>query len=274
MKKTTKPKVQPVLTYEERIQQAYKNKLSHCWGDVKKVPVPENRKLKVGDEVQVGNLDDCIVAWISDDQQYVVIDYTSVENNYGKPIINEHQIGCWDWRDVYLLYDIINTELFPRNNNSRNTYQNIQLGSLVNKVLSYGADDAPEYQRDYVWTNKDEINLINSIINGSDIGKFIFLKYKWPKVDAEVLDGKQRLNTLIRFITSQFKVNGLYWHEWSRFDRQRFGDHVVQYAELDAENFTEADKLRIFLQVNAAGVPQSEEHLTKIKTRLQELENE
>ena len=38
-------------------------------------------------------------------------------------------------------------------------------------------------------------------------------------------------------------------------------------AKIKSIKFTEADKLRLFLNVNVAGVPQSEEHLKKVKER-------
>ncbi len=277
VKKIKKTKEPIVLTREESIKQALVSKQKSYFSRGNESPfsiipeVPTNRYVKIGDKVQIGNLTDCVVAFVSVDRKFIVVDYTNVNNNYGNPI-HTPAIGCWVWVDVFLLTNIEETELIPNYNSSRDNWSTGSIDGLLMKTLYFGTNSNPTYQRGYVWTEEDEVRLIDSVFNGSDIGKFIFLKYEWPVTDVDVLDGKQRLNTLVRFITSQFKYKGLYWHQISRSDRSRFEDRTVQYAELDAKNFTEADKLRLFLRVNAAGVPQDESHLSAIKQRLAELE--
>jgi hypothetical protein len=260
-----------VLTREEQIQRTYQSKVKDGWANHNIPEVPENRFLVIDEEVQIGNLDDCTVAWISDDRKFVVIDFTRTNNNYGNPILTR-EIGCWAWYDVYAKKDITATKIIPDKWFVFDTFSTSSIDSLMNKVLYFGTNSNPDYQRGYVWNEQDEINLIDSVFNGSDIGKFVFLKYEWPKTDVDVLDGKQRLNTLVRFITSQFSYKGLYWHQLSKSDRYKFEDRKVQVAELDANRFTEADKLRLFLQVNVAGVPQDESHLTEIRQKLATLE--
>ena len=271
------PKVVIPLTRDEQIQQALdkeqKSYLSRSSGNPFDIipEVPENRYLKIGDNVEIGNLDSCVVCYITPDQKFVVVDYNNICNNYGNPISTPN-IGCWPWHSVFLADNIQRTKLMLDDHTVINRFSTSGISSLIMKVLYFGVDSNPEFQRDYVWTEQDEVNLVDSIFHGRDIGKFIFLKYEWPRNDQDVLDGKQRLNAIIRFVTSQFKYKGFYWHELGRLDRHKFEDHLIQYAELDANKFNEADKLRLFLNVNIAGVPQSEEHLAKIKARLSELE--
>ncbi|MCK9371225.1 DUF262 domain-containing protein, partial [Candidatus Dojkabacteria bacterium] len=210
-------------------------------------------------------------AFVSEDLKFVVVDYVKIDNNYGKPI-HTPSIGCWVWYDVFLLADVKQTSFAPENNTIFDRYSTSSIEGLLTKALYFGTNSNPTYQRGYVWTEEDEVRLIDSVFNGSDIGKFIFLTYPWPIEDDDVLDGKQRLNTLVRFTTSQFQYNGLYWHQLSKVDRYKFEGRLVQYVEIDAKNFTEADKLRLFLQVNAAGVPQDESHLSAIRQQLAKLE--
>lgn len=267
-----KVKVQPVLTRDERIALVLSNKITDnpvITGTSVMSEVPKLRYLKVGDEVEIGNLSNCVVCHVTDDQKFVVVDYSFINNNCGNPITTP-SIGCWVWFEVYKKYNILNTSMTVKNGVPRHQYKNSTLACLLTKVLHWGVDDSPEYQRDYVWTDQDKFNLIDSIFNGRDIGKFVFLSYDYPR-DEEVLDGKQRLNTLVQFYTSKFKYKNLYYHELCRWDRNTFEDYMVQFAELDAREFTEADKLKLFLSVNVAGVPQSEEHLTKIKDKLTKL---
>jgi len=264
-----------VFTRDEQIQQALTSQQKSYYTDDNYSIVPEVpviRHLKVGDKVEIGNLEDCVVCYITDDQKFVVVDHVRVDNNYGNPT-RTPAIGCWAWYNVFLLSEVKDTGLANNTWSLINRMTSSSLDHLIHKVLYFGVNPNPDYQRDYVWSERDEIKLIDSIFRGNDIGKFVFLKYDWPVTDVDVLDGKQRLNTIIKFITSRFPYEGYYWHQFSTLDRHRFNDLPIQYAELNGNKFTEADKLRLFLNANAAGVPQDELHLLKIRKRLQELEN-
>ena len=280
MKKNKTTKVTLPATREELLQDSLTREKSKYYSTNKGrdpldiVPaIPLSRFVEVGDKVQVGNLTNCVVALVDTDRKFVVIDYISINNNHGNPI-STPAIGCWPWYDVYKAEDIQDTHFMKSGYALLNRLTTTALSGLLHKVLYFGVDSDPEFQRGYVWTEQDEVNLIDSVFNDRDIGKFIFLKYNWPRTDVDVLDGKQRLNALVRFTTSAFPYKGLYWHQLSRLDRQQFADHHIQYAEIDASNFTEADKIRLFLNVNVAGVPQSEDHLLILKKRLAELTTE
>lgn len=228
--------------------------------DLAVVPkVPDSRKLVLGDEVTVGNLKNCVVIYVTPDYRFVVIQ-------------NDDGIGAWAWLDVFKTSDMTTKVLIEDNQSYLDRLFSVQIDSILNKVFKNGVDDTPAYQRDYVWTLSDKIRFIESVFAGNDLGKIIFLKYDYPRTDYEVLDGKQRLNALVEYVTSQFQVHGLYWHQLRKLDRMRFEDRTLQIAELDGNRLSEADKIRLFLQVNVAGVPQSEEHIASVKEKLKELE--
>lgn len=261
------------LTRDEKIAAAFKRKIADYnirddEDPTSIIPVPpEHTRLKVGDLVEVGNLRDVEVVAVSDNHKLVVVEYTSVSNNYGNPIVIRGVIGCWPWYEVIKLADITQTDFSKRNLFGMDRYSSSHLSGLLSKALYFGTDVNPDYQRGYVWSEEDETRLIDALFAGRDIGKFVFIKYPYPRND-DVLDGKQRLNTIVRFITNQFKYKGLYWNQIGKYDRSTFEDRIIQYVELDGKNLTEVDKLEIFLSVNAAGVPQSEEHLTAIRAKL------
>jgi len=61
----------------------------------------------------------------------------------------------------------------------------------------------PPYQRRSVWKTKDRVLLLSSVFNGIPIPAIIFHKHLDKRRNRDiydVLDGKQRLETLLHFI--------------------------------------------------------------------------
>lgn len=131
------------------------------------------------------------------------------------------------------------------------------------------------YQRDFVWTLRDEQLLVESIYNNIACGKIlvrkrflaeISLMYKTYGINqlgwADIVDGKQRLNAIYRFVNDEFTdLKGNYYSDLSNVSQRRFRDHqLISYAEMP-ENTPDVDVLEQFLKVNFAGVPQSKEHM-------------
>ena len=66
----------------------------------------------------------------------------------------------------------------------------------------------PWYQRNYVWDDEKATYFIESILLGTEIPPLIYFR-SGDKV--EVIDGRQRYQTILRFIKNEFKLkrNGL-----------------------------------------------------------------
>lgn len=268
-----KKKVEKELTREEKIEQVYSHFVS--MRDATDLPVVESRILKVGDKVEVGNLQDCVVAEIRDEGRSIIIEYTHHNHNYGNPIFTPGTFGCWSWHEVYNL-NYATDETICHNAPVRVSYISTDLRGILFQALRRGLIDNPDYQRGYVWSNEDKEALIESLIEDRDIGKFIFVEDKsYNEYRLEVLDGKQRLNTLIEFYTSKFPYKGKYYHEFSKQDRYTMESRHAQSASIDSNQHTRAELLATFLNVNAGGVPQTEEHLDYVRELLaKELEKE
>jgi len=133
-------------------------------------------------------------------------------------------------------------------------------------------------QRTYVWKLKDQQKLIKSICEGSNIGIFIFRLRSDEWVDEQTrnrntnvayqdcIDGQQRLKTIIRFVNNEFPdENGIYYKDFSDNAQKKFKRfNNLAYFEMK-EDTTDMEALDAFLNVNIAGVPQSEEHIAKMK---------
>ncbi len=258
------------LTLEERWDAACAEHLRHrnLYPNFD-MPVPARRLVKPGDRIEYGALRDCRVVQVRDEGRLVVFSYHNLKSNYGRELDLGTAYMATDWYSVVKLPDEPVKVARVREPRIFDSFRTSQLSSLFHKVLN-GIDDNPDYQRGYVWTYEDKQRLLESLFEGRDIGRFIFVKRPYPRRD-ELLDGKQRMSTLMAFYLGELDYKGLYWDELSARDRDRIESRSVQYAELDGESFTPADVLDIFLEVNAAGVPQSEEHLASVRAKLAEL---
>ena len=79
----------------------------------------------------------------------------------------------------------------------------MSIGELKDKYKIHQINLDPPYQRRPVWKTKDRILLLSSLFNGIPIPAVIFHKYFNSKKKREVydvLDGKQRIETILHFI--------------------------------------------------------------------------
>lgn len=88
----------------------------------------------------------------------------------------------------------------------------------------------------------------------------------------EILDGKQRLATIVAFHQDRFTYKGLHFSEMHPRDRMHFRSFRLQVAT--AERMTEAQRYRYFLKLNVAGEPQDPEHIAHVQRLLDKLEAE
>lgn len=254
-------------TLDETIEAAYHSYVSSDEIDLRyNCDIPPARMLKVGDELMYGNLDEVKVVAVRDEGRVIVFSYHKVESKSGQTIDHGTQYRATYWTEV--LPKANGSSAFAKETKIYGAYSNSTLKSIISRALR-GMDDTPKYQRDYTWALDDKERFLESVFAGRELGRFIFVQRPYPHVD-QVLDGKQRINCLMEFVTSRIAYKGLFWHELSHSDRRRFEGRSVQFADLQEVRFTPADLMEIFLEVNVAGVPQSEEHLASVRQMLDE----
>lgn len=148
------------------------------------------------------------------------------------------------------------------------------VSKLVSQIHRFILHDAggelryPNYQRDYVWGEKDKINLIESIFDGIEIGRIViheeFNTKKSPDTWCfEVIDGKQRLGAILDYTKDKFKVRDKLFSELSIVDQRHFSSVTIPVSEV--KNLPRKHQLDLFIKVNTTGKVMSKEHLDKIK---------
>lgn len=91
------------------------------------------------------------------------------------------------------------------------------------------------------------------------------MRHPWPENRITVIDGKQRLDAIMGFMEGRYDYEGVTWPRLSWTDCYVFKDLMVQVCELDAAQCKRSDVLGLFLRVNRGGVPQTDEHIARVR---------
>lgn len=263
-----KPKVAIPLTREQEIEKA----LAHNIHELDRIPAcPDHCIIKVGDELELGNLINCVAVAVSPDHNLVVVEAHDKGEQYGRPYDNGRKIkGAWPWHSVRRKSDIQDTAFFDPSSGAaaleRGQRSQSDVGGLLHGAIRRGFYADPLYQRSYVWTDADRTKLLDSVFRGLGIGEFIFISHREAgDYTYEVLDGQQRLTTLVNFVLNKFTYRGKLWNQLSTHDQQKFESVRTSWVEMEGTHLTIKLKAEIFLIVNDSGVPQTEEHLQKVR---------
>jgi len=173
------------------------------------------------------------------------------------------------WYEIYKTN--VQTVYFNiKDNNYNLQYSKKSIDGLLSHYFTWNVNLDPEYQRDLVWSNKDKEDFITSVLEGTDIGKIVIIdhSYEYSKqttVEYEILDGKQRLSTLIDFYLDRWKYRGYYYSELDVKLKYRFNNATISVAEYKTDDVDE--KIKLFLSINDTGITMSREHLNNIRTK-------
>ena len=265
-----KKKVVKELTVEEKLQNEKQRGIETIQRELPYINKP-TYAFNIGDEVIYGSLKQSIVDEILYDGKVYGLKCIAIDNNYGNPFEYE-TYRVVSWTSVRpLAHDNTN---FAKNQDIRISFNNSTIESLMHHHYHFGIDFNPEYQRGYVWEQKDKELLIDSIFNNIDIGKFVLIRLRddeWRSrgLSYEILDGKQRLSTIIEFFENRFSYKGKYYNDLGGMDKIAFKHHTISVGEID--NTDKKAVLQYFLMLNRTGKSMDEEHLKDVEVVLNNL---
>lgn len=115
---------------------------------------------------------------------------------------------------------------------------------------------SPPYQRNFIWSTKDQQILINSINNNIPIPNFFILEKK--DKTFEMVDGQQRSRTIISFIEKGFKgIDGKLYSDESHKSFKSFQFPITIIHDLEGANIE-----KFYALVNKTGI-----HVNKPEVR-------
>ena len=197
---------------------------------------------------------------------------------------NPFPVDDWHKRVRSLQFDneAILYALFPEEyrGQSRFEYEGHPMSETNLNPYVIGKDGEKLYfQRPLVWTLEQKQALIDSIYNGINCGQILVKTRDYLDVERafkngdydtcfkDVVDGKQRVTTLLAFVRDEFPdSHGWYFTELSPRAQHEFLNRTsFTYSEI-GEGATDDDVLMAFLSVNFTGVPQSVEHIKYVES--------
>lgn len=143
------------------------------------------------------------------------------------------------------------------------------ISTLRDKYERGQVDLQPHYQREYVWELRPELpsRLIESLLLQIPIPPLYFARLDTGKI--EVVDGQQRLTTLINFITNRFRLeklqrmsslNGKLFNELSERDQEQIFDAPIRSIVIDAGTNHEL-RYEIFERLNRGSMALTEQEI-------------
>jgi uncharacterized protein with ParB-like and HNH nuclease domain len=117
-------------------------------------------------------------------------------------------------------------------------------------VVAYGGklDIRPKYQREFVYKDKQRNAVIETIKNGFPLNVMY-----WMKRDDggfEVLDGQQRTISIGQYISGDFSINELFFHNLTKTEQEKILDYELMIYFCEG---TDQERLDWFQIINIAG---------------------
>lgn len=132
-----------------------------------------------------------------------------------------------------------------------------------------GLDLEPDFQREHVWTEAQQIAFVEYILRGGTSGREIYFNCAGWMADWRgpfvIVDGKQRLHAVRQFLANKIPAFGIYCKD---FEGRIPSDCQFFFNINDLK--TREQVLKWYLEMNTGGTPHTEKELEKVKQMLLE----
>jgi len=126
-----------------------------------------------------------------------------------------------------------------------------------------------DFQRSHVWTEIQQIKFVEFILRGGKTTPFLFNHPNWMnsfKGEFVIVDGKQRLTALLKFLRGDLPVFGTYIYEITNLDLYKY---EVSFWINNLK--TRKEVLNWYLELNSGGTPHTEDELDKVRNILKHI---
>lgn len=145
---------------------------------------------------------------------------------------------------------------------------NVDWSGLKNTLARYGRnynlEIQTDFQRKYKWKLAQQKEYIESMFKGCMSGRDIYFNCpNWQRTGKtgvmKVVDGQQRLTTILRFTNNKFKVFGKYYYKDFLFIPEDRAGIVFHINNLKTKN----EEIDWYVMLNTKGIPHTEEEINR-----------
>lgn len=165
-----------------------------------------------------------------------------------------------------------NIPQFTRSGQWECNYHWNRLLSFIKELISDSSLNMnPDFQREHVWTEKQQIKFIEFFLQGGTTGRVLYFNNPSWRVKAStkyndfvIVDGKQRIRAIERFMNNEIQVFGSYLSDFKDEPRFSNGSFLVNVNDLQ----TKKEVLQWYLEMNSGGTVHTDEEIEKVKLLL------
>ena len=168
-------------------------------------------------------------------------------------------------------------ELIPTGSYWINSHLEFLKDTIDRYVKEYGLNLNPDFQRHHVWTMEQRIRYVEFTLQGGKSSPIYFNHENWMgsgEGEMVVVDGKQRLTSLLMFLNNEFQV-------LKELDTEGFGFYAREFDFIPNDIIivindlpTREKVLQWYLQINKGNVAHTIEEIEKVEDMLRELKGE
>lgn len=132
-----------------------------------------------------------------------------------------------------------------------------------------GLDLNPDFQRAHVWTIEQQIVYVEYVLQGGEVGRNIIFNHdgkdhEWGHI--QLVDGKQRLESVRMFMRNELPVFGQLYSEFTGRMRRHQNSFKFKVCNLQSRG----EILHLYLNINAGGTPHTQAELDGVRQLLKE----
>jgi hypothetical protein len=133
----------------------------------------------------------------------------------------------------------------------------------------------PEYQRDHVWTDKQAEAFVGHFIEGGAVPAVVINTDSRHKRDDEVVDGKQRVTALYRWVKGEIAAcvtdgRRIMWAELDEETQNYLDGPSGPRIDIGYVALERVDVLRLYLRLNRGGTVHTDTEINRVRGLLAE----
>ena len=114
----------------------------------------------------------------------------------------------------------------------------------------------PKYQREFVYKDKQRDDVIHTVLKNFPLNVMYWVKNK--DGSYEVLDGQQRTISICEYVSSNYSINSMFFHNFEDDEKEEFLNYKLMVYFCEG---TDREKLDWFKTINIAGEKLTDQEL-------------